>query len=190
MNMNFETLQRCPELFVWYLFGIDLLFANIGKIWKTKPARLRQIHYSIQMNILAALTSWDQALCFLVWWQGMVYHLGSYSFLVRTEIKKTPSEVRHKQKVLTLVISGCFMWLVQNYWPWYCSNTAILLTWEEPSLVSFISATAKLISKFSSAETVDRQEISWKLGHLGRTPSPKYWDLVQTQGCSAALNGG
>lgn len=126
----------------------------------------------------------------LVWWQGMVYHLGSYSFLVRTEIKKNPSEVRHKQKVLTLVISGCFMWLVQNYWPWYCSNTAILLTWEEPSLVSFISATAKLISKFSSAETVDRQEISWKLGHLGRTPSPKYWDLVQTQGCSAALNGG
>lgn len=114
----------------------------------------------------------------LVWWlvsNEWCYHLGSNSFLVngvieKAEVKENPSEVRHKQKMLTLVMSGCFMWLIQNSWLWYCSNTAIMLTWEEPFLVSFISATAKLISKFSSAETVDRQEISWKLGHLGRTP--------------------
>lgn len=31
-------------------------------------------------------------------------------------IKYNLLEVRCKQKMLTLVISGCFIWLIQNYW--------------------------------------------------------------------------
>lgn len=70
----------------------------------------------------------------------------------------------------------CFTCLIQSYWVLDPDliQTQTLLTWAEPFLLSFISASSKLIPKCTSAETVDGQEIAGNKIIWGEHPAPTF----------------
>lgn len=107
-------------------------------------------------------------------------------------IKENLSEVRHEHKMLTLVISRCFIWLIQNYWvlDWCCSDTAILLTWAEPFLVSFVSAAGNSFLNLSQLKQLTGKRLSGNKVIWEEHPAPKYSkEPVQTWGWYGGPNG-